>query len=304
MLEDLEFLAGVRDSLSGQAIIFTTNLAGSDNPFNPRHPAMAVATDPSELADILASIIPFPEEMRDMLHKQLKQSADMWTRTMFGQKMYQAVQELMSHGLANLDLPEEITEQIQAEMKSIPDEKTETPHHGFFVPLVGFDPDVIEPYKSIVDLARAPDVPNISFAGLVLSGHAQHYLASYLFQREHAVEGAPPRGESDAPHFSDLSRDDFLVLLKKKVSEIMYAQETEANGAQLLRDLVKMTSGTLFVRDVLNLSRVAQSSDHPARIVVIELYLERIRLLALERYEESPTLDAKLAELDPDKPAQ
>jgi hypothetical protein len=298
MLEDLEFISGSADDLRGRAIIYTVNKTGSDNPFNPRHPALAVAADPSELADILSSIVPFPEEMREMLTHRMRESAELWTRTMFGQKMYQSVQELMNQGLANLDLPDEIREQLEEEMSSIPpDEQTEVPHHGFFVPLVGFDPDVVEPYEGKVDLALSPEVPGISYAGLILTGHAQHYLAVYLLQQDRSAEGLSPVRESAMPNFREMPRDRFLELLKKKVSALMYTQETGGESDQLVRDLMQLTSGTFFVRDALNLVRVAQG-DQSEKVKVMELYLRRIELLVAERYEEIPALDERIADLD------
>lgn len=299
MLDDLEFLVGRRESLTGQAILFTTNRSGTDNPFNPLHPAVAVATDPSELLDILSALFPFPEEMRDVMHQKLRLMADLWRRTMFGQQMFEAIQELKDRGLDNLGLPPEAQEQLRAELASLPDEPTGSAHHGFALPLVGFDPDLVEGYKSTVDLARAPDVPNVSFAGLVLQGHAQHYLAAYLLQSEEAAGRETPEASADAPHFRDLSRDDFLALLEKKVSEIMYAEETGADAGRALGDLVRMTSGTLFLRDVLHLSRAARTFEAGRRVRAMELYLKRIQLLALERYEEIPALDRRLAEVDP-----
>ncbi len=296
MLDDLEFIIGDRDKLAGRCIIFTTNLGGSENPFNPRHPALAVAADPLELAEILSSIIPFPNEMRRMLNNKIKESAELWARTMFGQRMYQTVKDLMSQGLAHVEMSEDLKKQLEEEMKSIPDEESGVPHHGFFVPLVGFDPEVIEPYKDAVDLAKAPEVPNISFAGLVLSGHAQHYLAEYLMQKEgHGGTGGEAAAEGkDA---EEAAKDGFLGELKNKVSAVMYAQETGGSFENLLGELVSMTNGTIYLRDALNLSRVARSS-HPKKIQIIELYLKRMKLLAEEKYEEIPAVDFVLKTLD------
>jgi hypothetical protein len=302
MLEDLEFIIGDKARLSGKAILYTTNISGSENPFNPRHPALAVAADPSDLVEILSSLIPLPDEMRKVLHDKIKETSEFWSRFMFGQKMYQVVRDSMDQSLDSLNLPEELKRQIEEEMASIPDEETGVPYHGSFVPLVGFDPDAIEPYRELADLARAPDVPNVSYAGLVLTGHAQHYLASYLLDQDRDAGEVLPEGESTAPNFQDIPRDEFLGILEKKISELMYAQETNGDTAPNLRDLVKLTSGTFFVRDALNLSRVAQS-DHPGKIELMELYIRRIRLLAEERYEEIPALDRRLQELDREEQA-
>ncbi len=296
MLEDLEFIIGNKEKLSGQCIIYTTNMSGSENPFNPRHPALAVASDPADLAEILSTITDFSDDMRRMLNAKIKESAELWSRTMFGQRMYQTVQDLMSQGLAHLKLPDEYKKQIEEELKSIPNEKTGVAHHGFFVPLVGFDPEVIEPYRDSVDLAKTPEVPNISFAGLVLSGHAQHYLAMYLQQKERPGD-KPAQEDSGKTEEPEFSRDGFLDNLKSKISAIMYAMETGSETETLLKDLVSMTSGTVYMRDALSLSRVARS-DHAMKLRIIELYLKRIRLLYEEKYEEIPAIDSALKLLD------
>ncbi|MHC4601673.1 MAG: hypothetical protein ACYS47_21980 [Planctomycetota bacterium] len=161
------------------------------------------------------------------------------------------------------------------------------------MPLVGFDPSVIEPYEEQCDVAKAKAVPSVTYAGLVLSGHAKHYLATHLLQREQAgtVNGAVQ--EPDVPNARDLTPSAFLELLNRKVSELMYARESGADLDRLIRQLRTLTAGTVFIRDVLNLSRFFDTA-HPRKIEIIDLYLKRISLLAREQYEEIPALDAQL----------
>lgn len=296
MLEELEFIVGEMKGLAGRCVLFVNNASGTDNPFNPRHPALAVASDPGELLEILSSISPLSDEMRDSIMEKLKESTEMWTRTMFGQKMYRAVREMMEHGMDTANIPEEMREQMKEEMAFIGDEETGVPFHGCFVPLVGFDPDVMEPYKTTCDIIKAQEVPNVTYAGLVLAGHAQHYLATYFMQRESAFVGTEAEKESAMPSFSDLSKQEFLKLLDSKVSELMYAYEGGGNTDQLLKDLRKLTSGTYFVRDILNLAHLAET-NHPEKIELMGLYLKRIHFLVAEKYEEIGALDQQIRTL-------
>ncbi|GEM_PF-3031952 len=295
MLEDLTYIVGDPGNLRGRGIVFTENQAGSNNPFNPRFPALAVAPDPSELLALLSTLAPLPDKVRHALLEKIRQSAEMWSRTMFGQPMYRYVREMLSRGLSQIDLPDEIKEQIREEMQNIPEEDTGVPFHGCFMPVVGFDPGVIEPYEQSCDIMRTAEVPSITYAGLVLSGHAQHYLATYLLQQE---ENGKP-GETEAieiPNARDLTSSEFLELLNRKVSELMYEREAGGDMGRLILELRKLTAGTVFIRDVLNLARFNEI-EHPARVDIIDLYLERISLLAKERYEEIPPLDQKLKSL-------
>ncbi|MHC5081547.1 MAG: hypothetical protein ACYTHN_21305 [Planctomycetota bacterium] len=296
MLEDLEFIMGSPGNLIGRGIIFAENMSGSENPFNPRFPALAVAPDPSELLALLSTIAPLPENIRDALLDKIKQSAEMWSRTMFGQPMYRFVREMLSTGLDQVQLPDEIKEQLREEMQNIPEEDTGVPFHGCFMPLVGFDPAVIEPYEDTCDVARAKPVPSVTYAGLVLSGHAQHYLAAYLLQREEEAPFESQATELDIPNARDLSPTVFVSVLNRKISEVQYARETGGTMENHIRELKKLTAGTVFIPDVLNLSRFFESG-HPRKIEIIDLYLNRIALLARERYEEIPDLDRKLKAL-------
>ncbi len=291
MLEGLEFIAGDPNMLAGRCVLFARNASGTDNPFNPAHPALAVASDPAELLDILSSIMPMNDEMRDSIMSKLRESTEMWTRTMFGQGMFHAVRDVMKHGMDNIDVPDDIKDQMREQMAFVPDEETGVPFHGCFLPLVGFDPDIIEPYKSSSDIVKASDVPNITYAGLVLAGHAQHYLATYFMQREKALGW--DEEESEMPAFRDLPKQEFLSLLDGKVSELMYAYETGGETERLLKDLRKLTSGTYFLRDILNLAHLAET-NHPKKIELMGLYLKRIHLLVRERYEEIPPLDREI----------
>ena len=296
MLEDLEFIVGDRENLRGRGIIFAENLAGTENPFNPRFPALAVAPDPPELLALLSTIAPLDDKIRDLLLERIRQSAELWSRTMFGQPMYRFVKEMLAKGPDQYDLPEELKEQFQEfqeQMKEIPDEPTGVPFHGCFMPLVGFDPSVIEPYEEQCDVAKAQAVPSVTYAGLVLSGHAKHYLATHLMQREQAGKMDEGISESDVPNARDLTPSAFLELLNRKVSELMYARESGADLEKLIRQLRKLTAGTVFIRDVLNLSRFFDTT-HPKRVEIIDFYLQRISLLAREQYEEIPELDTKL----------
>jgi hypothetical protein len=278
MLEDLEFIVGNRENLRGRGIIFAENLTGTENPFNPRYPAMAVAPDPSELLALLSTLEPLDDKVRDFLLERIRQSAELWSRTMFGQPMYRFMKEMVSKGLDQYDLPDEIKEQLKEQMKEIPDEPTGVPFHGCFMPVVGFDPSVIEPYKEQCDVAKAGAVPSVTYAGLVLSGHAKHYLATHLMQREQAGTGEETVQEADIPNARDLTPSAFLELLNRKVSELMYARESGADLDLLIRQLRKLTAGTVFIRDVLNLSRFFDTS-HPRRVEIIDLYLQRISRL-------------------------
>jgi hypothetical protein len=188
-------------------------------------------------------------------------------------------------------------EQIELEMAGIPEENTGIPFHGCFVPLIGFDPGVIEPYEATCDVVEAPAVPSITYAGLVLSGHAQHYLATYFMQRENVLEGMVSRKDSKSPTFNDLPRAEFLSLLDRRVSELMYAYETGGETDQLLKDVRRLAGGTHFVRDVLNLCNLLET-QHPKKIDLMELYLQRIHLLVNEKYEEITELDRKIREID------
>ncbi|MHC4779290.1 MAG: hypothetical protein ACYTFG_12010 [Planctomycetota bacterium] len=296
MLEDLDFKVGDGGNLRGRGIIFCENLAGSENPFNPRFPALAVAPDPSELLDLLSAIAPLPDNIRDALLDKIRQSAELWSRTMFGQPMYRFVREMLAKGLDQINIPDEIKDQLQEEMENIPDEPTGVPFHGCFMPLVGFDPSVIEPYEEKCDVIQAQAVPSVTYAGLVLSGHAQHYLAAHLLQREEAGNVDSLALEPDVPSAKDLTPSAFLDLLNKKVSELMYARESGEPLDHLIRQLRKLTAGTIFIRDVLNLSKFFDTS-HPRKIEIIDLNLQRISLLAQEEYEKIPDLDTKLKAL-------
>jgi len=294
MLEDLEFLVGDSGRLRGQAIIFAENLSGTENPFNPRFPALAVAADPSELLSLLSSIAPLPESVRGALLDNIRESAETWSRTMFGQPMYRFVREMLAKGLDHINLPDDMKEHIRYEMENIPDEPIGVPLHGAFIPLVGFDPDVIQPFEVTYDVARAKKVPSVTYAGLVLAGHAQHYLASHLLQSEEAGGGAEvPPGAPDTRSARDLSPSEFIETLNRKVSELMYARETSAPMKGRIQDLRRLTAGTVFIRDTLNLARISETR-HPRKVEIIDLYLKRISLLARERYEEIPALDREL----------
>ncbi|MCU0723577.1 MAG: hypothetical protein MUC63_08180 [Planctomycetes bacterium] len=296
MLEDLDFIVGDRDALKGRAILFAENLAGTENPFNPRFPSLAVAIDPSELLALLSTIAPLPEPVRDSLLDKIRQSADIWSRTMFGQSMYQFVKEMLAKGLDQVNLPDEFKEQIREEMSGIPEEPTGLPFHGCFMPLVGFDPEVIEPYEATCDVARVKPVPSVTYAGLVLNGHAQHYLAEYLLQREQSAPKLDKTAEADGPGARDLPASEFLTLLNRKVSELLYAKESGGSMEKPIRELQKLTTGTIFIRDVLNLQKFVKD-PHPGRIEILGLYLKRITLLAQEKYEDIPAVDRRLAEL-------
>ena len=76
----------------------------------------------------------------------------------------------------------------------------------------------------------------------------------------------------------------------------MYAYETGEDAERLLKDLKKLTSGTYFLRDVLNLAHLAET-NHPEKIKLMALYLKRIHLLVSERYEEIPPLDLDIRSL-------
>ncbi len=293
MLEELEFVIGSPDGLAGRCVLFAPNASGTDNPFNPRHPAFAVAADPSELLDILSSMVPMSDEMREAMLGRLRESSDMWTKTMFGQQMFRAARDMIEQGMSGLNIPDELKDQAREEMAFIEDEETGVSLHGCFVPLVGFDPDIMEPYKSTCDVIKAPEVLNITYAGLVLAGHAQHYLATYFMQSERALGPVEAEEESAMPSFRDLPRQEFLDLLDRKVSELMYAYETGGSVEQLLKDLRKLTRGTFFVRDILNLARLAET-NHSRKIELMGLYLKRIHLLVTERYEEITALDEEI----------
>lgn len=297
MLEDLDFLAGNREALKGRAVIFTENQASSDNPFNPRFPAIAVAADPSDLLALLSSLMPMPESMREGMLDRIRQSADVWSRTMFGRDMYRFAREAVAHSLDQIALPQEMKDQIREEMENIPDEPMGVPVHVSFVPLVGFDPGAIEPYEQICDVARAEAVPSITYAGLVLAGFAQHYLALHLLQREQAGSALGAGTDHVAiANAKDLSPAEFLALLNRKVSELMYARETGDRLERLILELRRLTAGTVFIRDVLNLANFFETS-HPRKVEIMDLYLRRISLLAAEKYEEIPELDRTLAGL-------
>jgi hypothetical protein len=283
--------------LAGRCVIFARNASGSDNPFNPQFPALAVAADPSQLLEILSNIKPNTDDLRDGILTRLRESKDVWSKTMFGQDMYRMAREIIEQHGDQIPLPDNLKEQLREEMAGIPDEKTGKAFHGCFVPLPGFDPDVIEPYKATCDVLRAPEVPSIPYAGLVLSGYAMHYLAAYFQQRESALDGKFQEEASDMPSFHALPRDQFLALLDRKVSELMYARETGSDSRRLLRDLRNLTKGTYFVRDVLNLCNLLETK-HPGKIQLMGLYLQRIHLLVAEKYEEIGLLDRKIRELD------
>ncbi|MEQ8768488.1 MAG: hypothetical protein RL885_31575 [Planctomycetota bacterium] len=305
MMEDLEFLVGDPTELRGRAIVFVENEGGSDHPFNPRFPALAVASDPSELLELISSVFPLPEEMRSHLLQRIKQFREMWSRTMFGESMFRSMRESLTQDLDHSGLPEELIEQVRGEVeqiKDLPDEPMGDPFHGCFLPLVGFDPGVIEPYEQSCDVMRARSVPSITYAGLVLSGFAQHYLAEYLLQREAAVPDAPeaePRKEKVKPSGPDvrsMPTAQFLELLNRMVSELMFARETGAPIEKQLAELKQITKGTVFIRDVLNLAGFVET-EHPNRIAIIDLYLRRIGMLAQERYEDIPSVDRRIKEL-------
>jgi hypothetical protein len=78
----------------------------------------------------------------------------------------------------------------------------------------------------------------------------------------------------------------------------MYAYETGEPAERFLKDLKKLTSGTYFLRDILNLAHLAET-NHPEKIRLMDLYLKRIHLLVSERYEEIPTLDQEIRGLQP-----
>ncbi|MHC4601674.1 MAG: hypothetical protein ACYS47_21985 [Planctomycetota bacterium] len=82
MLEDLEFIVGDRENLRGRGIIFAENLSGTENPFNPRFPALAMAPDPSEFLALLSTIAPVDDRIRDTVLEKIRQSAELWSRTM------------------------------------------------------------------------------------------------------------------------------------------------------------------------------------------------------------------------------
>ncbi len=304
MLEDLEFIVGDPGELRGRAILFVENEGGSEHPFNPRYPALAVASDPSELLELLSSVFPLPPELRQHLLDRIRQYREIWSRTMFGESMFQAMRESFSQGLERTGLPEELREQMQEELahlQDLPDEPMGDPFHGCFLPLVGFDPGVIEPYEQSCDVVRAEPVPSITYAGLVLSGYAQHYLAQYLLQREAAApKPKKPTGEAGSPppriDVRALPTAQFVEMLNRKVSELMFARETGASIEGQVRELQDLTRGTVFIRDVLNLAGFFETS-HPHRIEIIDLYLRRIGLLAQERYEDIPEVDRKIQEL-------
>jgi hypothetical protein len=297
MLENLEFVIGDPEHLRGRAIIYTENLSGSENPFNPRFPALAVAADPSELLALLSSIAPFPDSIKETILDKIRDAAGTWSRTMFGQPMYRFVRDMLDKGLDQIDLPDDMKAQMREEMENIPDEEIGVPFHGAFIPLVGFDPDAIQPFESKCDVAKARDVPSVTYAGLVLTGYAQHYLASLLMQSEE--EGArevEETGEDAMPNARDMSPAAFLDLLNRKVSELMYARETGAPLEDKILELRRLTAGTVFIRDVLNLARFSET-QHPRKVEILDLYLKRISLLAQERYEEIPALDQELSAL-------
>jgi hypothetical protein len=296
MLEEVDFIAGDAEKLTGRCILFARNAGGSENPFNPMFPALAIAPDPPELIEILSSIVPMTDEMRENMMSKLRESNEMWTRTMFGQDMYRAVKDMVDQGMDRLEVPDDLKEQLKDEMAFIPEEETGVPFHGCYVPLVGFDPNVVDSYKATCDVMKAPDVPNITYAGLVLAGHAQHYLATYFMQREKEFGDEEAEDEIEVPSFRDLPKQEFLALLDRKMSELMYAYETADDPATHLKYLRRLTSGTFFVRDIVNLSGLAET-NHPNKIALMELYVKRIHLLAAERYEEIAELDRDIREL-------
>jgi hypothetical protein len=296
MLEDLEFVVGDRNALKGKAILFVENLAGTENPFNPRFPTLAVAIDPSELLEILSAITPLPDALRNSLLQKIREAAEVWSRTMFGQSMHQFVKDMLAKGLDQMNLPDELKEQLREEMGSIPEEATGAPFHGCFMPLVGFDPGTIEPYEAACDVVKAKPVPSVTYAGLVLSGHAQHYLAEYLLQREQAAPRMDKAADAEVPNARELSPAEFLALLNRKVSELMYAKESGGPLDRPILELQKLTSGTVFIRDVLNVQKYVTDS-HPRRFEILDLYLKRITLLAQEKYEDIPQIDRRLSEI-------
>lgn len=295
MLQDLDFLAGDAEHLRGKGIIFTENLAGSENPFNPRYPALAVAPDPGELLDLLSTVSPLPDRLRHALLDKIRQASEMWARTMFGQPMHRFVREMLSR-MDQIDLPEDIKEQLKSEMSEIPEEDTGAPFHACFIPLVGFDPGAIQPFQEVCDVCRAQAVPSITYAGLVLNGHAQHYLAMYYLQQEDVAVEEGDDAPEPVPTARELTSAEFMDLLNRKVSELMYTRESGGDVERLIKELRRLTAGTVFVRDVLNLARFSET-DHPRKIEVIDLYIRRIHLLARERYEEIPAVDRKIKDL-------
>jgi hypothetical protein len=299
MLEEVNFIAGDLQNLAGRCILFARNGGGSENPFNPMHPALAIAPDPPELMEIISSIVPVTDEMRENMMSKLRESNEMWTRTMFGQDMYRTVKDMIEHGMDSLDIPDDLKRQLKDDISFVPDEETGVPFHGCYVPLVGFDPNIIESYKATCDVVKAPDVPNITYAGLVLAGHAQHYLAMYFMQREKEFGDEEEDQEVKVPSFRDLPKQEFLTLLDRKMSELMYAYETGEDPISNLKYLRKLTSGTFFVRDIVNLSGLAET-NHPNKIDLMELYVKRIHLLAAERYEEIRELDREIRKLSGD----
>ena len=299
MLEDVEFIVGDREALRGRCIVYTENLGGSENPFNPRYPALAVASDPSELLTLLSALGPIPDNFRDAILERIRQSADIWSKTMFGSSMYRFVREMMSKKVDQLDIPKELLEEVRAAMDSIPEEETGVPFHGCFLPIVGFDPGVIEPYQQLCDVVKAPPVPSITYGGLVLSGHAQHYLAQFYLQKEaspagdegdEAESGAANPTEGDAV---EASGHDFIERLTRKINQIMFAKETGDSIEPHVAELQRLTRGTVFVRDAQNISSIIRS-EHPAKMDLLELYLKRTILLVDEKYEEIPELDLKI----------
>jgi hypothetical protein len=299
MLEEVDFIAGDPGDLLGRCILFAQNEGGSENPFNPVYPALAIAPDPPELLEIISSIVPMTDEMRENLLSKLKESTEMWTRTMFGQDMHNAVKDMIENGMDRMDVPDELKEQLKAEMAHIPKEDSGVPFHGCYVPLVGFDPGVIETYTATCDVMQAPDVPNITYAGLVLAGHAQHYLAAYFMQQEEVFADEDDEDDEEdvhVPSSRDLPKQEFLALLDRKMSELMYAYETGDDPTPHLWYLRRLTSGTFFVKDIVNLSGLAET-NHPDKIRLMEMYIKRIHLLAAERYEEITVLDQEIRHL-------
>ncbi len=296
MLEGLEFIVGDPRALSGKAVLYVNNLGGGENPFNSATPAVVAAAAPSDILGVLESVMPVPDELRETLAANLKSAAEQWTRMMFGHQMYLSAKSMFRLVQEGLDLPDELKEALRAEMSGVPDEKFPSAFHGACLPLVGFDPEAVEKFKAVCDILRGPDVPSISYAGLVLVGYAQLYVASYLLQREKTIAGQGGGRPSAVPNFRDLTREEFLKILDAKVSELMYSQETKGGTDQVFADLKALTSGTYLIKDVVALCKLAETG-HPRKLEIMNLYLKRIQCLVQERYELIRDLDKQLAEL-------
>lgn len=160
------------------------------------------------------------------------------------------------------------------------------------IPIILENPDDIDRYDC--DVLRS-DVLGIMHTHKMLDSTVKLYLATYELWLSKGIK-VDKKYISKVPNFKDIKPDEFKQHIAQLVSMLMHELTNKGNTDRTFADLVQLASGSSFMQDVHNFYNLA-STEHPHKLDIMSLYMQKIFAVLDERYEEVPVLIRKIDEI-------